>query len=184
MCSSDLDIAKELGISQPTVKDWLEILEATYVIHLLRPYYHNVSKRYVKSPKVYFIDTGLLCFLLGLHSSDELSRSPFLGHVFENMVIMETVKRLSAASRPCNLYFYRTLKGVEIDLLLESGGKIDAYEIKWTQTPDKGMLSALQMMQEDPLIRAKGILCPIEKPIPLSRDLFALPWHTNLNLSR
>jgi hypothetical protein len=91
-----------------------------------------VTKRHVKSPKVYFIDTGLLCFLLGLHAADELVRSPFLGHIFENMVIMETVKRLSVLPTRRNLYFYRTLKGVEVDLLIESGGVLDAYEIKWT----------------------------------------------------
>lgn len=174
------DIAKELGISQPTAKDWLEILEATYVVHLLKPYYNNVSKRHVKSPKIYFVDTGLLCFLLGLHSAEELSRSPFLGHIFENMVIMEAVKRLSAASHPYNLYFYRTLKGVEIDLLVESGGKIDAYEIKWSQMPDKGMLAPFQTLKEDHLIRTKGILCPVAQPIPLSSDASALPWHIQI----
>src|SRR5579862_2348399 len=170
------EIAKELGISQPTATDWLKILEATYVIFLLRPFHNNVSKRYVKSPKIYFIDTGLLSFLLGLHSADELARSPFLGHVFENMVIMETVKRLSASSHPRNLYFYRTLKGVEIDLLLESGGEIDAYEIKWTQTPDKSMISSLQSLKEDQQIRKMAILAPIASPVPISRDILAIPW--------
>jgi len=170
------EIAKELGISQPTAHDWLEILEATYVVYLLKPYYKNVSKRYIKSSKIYFVDTGLLSFLLGLHSADELGRSPFLGHVFENMVIMETVKRLSASSHPRNLYFYRTLKGVEIDLLLESGGEIDAYEIKWTQTPDKSMISSLQSLKEDQQIRKMAILAPIASPVPISRDILAIPW--------
>jgi len=174
------EIAKELGISQPTARDWIEILEATYVIYLLKPYYNNVSKRYVKSSKVYFIDTGLLSFLLGLHSADELARSPFLGHLFENMVIMETVKRLSSSSRPHNLYFYRTLKGVEVDLLIESGGKIDAYEIKWTQSPDKSMISSLLATSKDHKIQTMGILAPVHEKIPVSRDVAALPWHSKL----
>lgn len=174
------EIAKELGISQPTANDWLEILQATYVIYLLKPYYNNVSKRYVKSSKLYFIDTGLLCFLLGLHSADELSRSPFLGHVFENMVIMETVKRISASPHPRKPYFYRTLKGVEIDLLLESGGEIDAYEIKWTQTPDKSLISSLQQLDEVHRVRKMGILAPVDSPVPIAKDILATPWNSEL----
>lgn len=170
------EISKELGVSQPTANDWLEILEATYVIYLLRPYHNNVSKRYIKSPKVYFIDTGLLCFLIGLHSADELARSPFLGHVFENMVIMELVKRLSASARPYNLYFYRTLKGIEVDLLIESNGKLDAYEIKWTQTPDKSIISSLQALKEDHPIQKMAVLAPISSPFPIAQGIQALPW--------
>lgn len=172
------EIAKELGISQPTARDWLEILEATYVVYLLKPYHTNVSKRYVKSPKVYFVDTGLLCFLLGLHSADELARSPFLGHVFENMVILEMVKRLSASARPTHLYFYRTLKGMEIDLLLESGGALEAYEIKWTQRPDKAMTASLQTFSEERPVQKMGILAPIASPFPVAPALSAQPWHT------
>lgn len=174
------DIAKELGISQPTAKDWLEILEATYVIHLLKPYFKNVSKRYVKSSKVYFVDVGLLCFLLGLHSADELARSPFLGHVFENMVVMEMVKRVSASPHPRHLYFYRTLKGVEIDLLIESGGELDAYEIKWTQTPDSSMTSSFKEIMGDHSIRKMGILAPVGSAVPIARGILAMPWSSNL----
>ena len=171
------EMAKELGISQPTANDWLEILEATYVIHLLRPFYNNVSKRYVKSPKIYFVDTGLLCFLLGLHTDDELSRSPFLGHIFENMVIMETIKRLSALPIRPKPYFFRTLKGVEVDLLLETGGEIDAYEIKWTQSPDKSMISSLRILAEEHPIRKMGILAPVETSLPIAQGIPAIPWH-------
>lgn len=174
------EIAKELGISQPTANDWLEILEATYVIFPLRPFFNNISKRYVKSPKLYFVDTGLLCFLLGLHSADELSRSPFLGHVFENMVIMEIKKRIAASAIPRNLYFYRTLKGVEIDLIIESGGKLDAYEIKWTQTPDKSLVSSLQTLSEQHAIHTKGILAPVPEKIPILKDISAFPWSYDL----
>lgn len=175
------EISKELGISQPTVRDWLEILEATYVIHLLRPWYKNISKRYVKSPKVYFIDSGLLCFLLGLHSVDEVSRSPFLGSLFENMVIMEMIKRRAASPCPHQFYFYRTLKGVEIDLLVESGNQIDAYEIKWTQSPNKSLTSSLHVFAEDhPEVGKMGILAPVPSAIPITRHIFAYPWHSIL----
>ncbi len=171
------DIAKELGISQPTAHDWLEILEATYVIYLLKPYYTNVSKRYVKSSKIYFVDTGLLCFLLGIHSVNELTRSPFLGHIFENMVVMETVKRLAARATPTELYFYRTLKGIEVDLLIESGGKLEAYEIKWTQSPDKSLISSLQTLKNEHPIHKMAILAPIESSFPLAHGILASPWH-------
>lgn len=171
------ETAKELGISQPTANDWLEILEATYIIYRLKPYYKNVSKRYVKSSKIYFVDTGLLCFLLGLHSSDELERSPFLGHVFENMVIMEVVKRSSATEKHCNLFFYRTLKGVEIDLIVESEGEIDAYEIKWTQNPDKSTISSLQTLNDEQNIRKMCVLAPISSSFPVAQGILAIPWH-------
>ena len=170
------ELAKDLGISQPTAREWIEILEATYVIHLLKPYYNNLSKRNVKSSKIYFVDTGLLCFLLGLHSADELSRSPFLGHVFENMVIMEMVKRLSASPIPKNLYFYRTLKGVEVDLLVETGGKVDAYEIKWTQAPHKSSAAPLKTLKAHHTIDQAAILCPIEHPFPITEGISAIPW--------
>jgi hypothetical protein len=170
------EVSKELGITHPTAHDWLEILEATYVIHLLRPFHKNVSKRYVKSPKVYFVDTGLLCFLLGLHSADELARSPFLGHVFENMVIMEAIKRLSPVPGKAVPYFYRTQKGVEVDLLLESGGKIDAYEIKWTQSPDRSLVSSLHALSEEQDVREMGILAPVSEPFPVARGIAAIPW--------
>ncbi len=174
------EIAKELGISHPTVRDWLEILEATYVIYLLKPFHNNISKRYVKSSKLYFVDTGLLCFLLGIHSADELARSPFLGSLFENLVILEAVKRLSALSEPRTLYFYRSLKGVEVDLLIESHGKIDAYEIKWTQTPSASMTSALLSLRHEHPIQRMGLLAPIDTPFPLAPNILAYPWHAIL----
>ena len=117
---------------------------------------------------------------MGLHSADELARSPFLGHVFENMVILEMVKRISASPFPYNLYFYRTLKGVEVDLLVESGGKMDAYEIKWTQTPHHSMTSALETISKDYPIRNKAILAPITTPFPVSQGILARPWHSVL----
>lgn len=174
------EIAKELGISQPTAHDWLEILEATYVIHLLKPYYTNISKRYIKSSKVYFVDSGLLSFLLGIHSVEELTRSPFLGHIFENMVVMEMVKRLATAAHPRQLYFYRTLKGVEVDLLIESGGKLEAYEIKWTKSPNKSLTSSLKALSGEHSIEKMAILAPIDSSFPLAQGILAMPWYNAL----
>ena len=96
------------------------------------------------------------------------------------MVIMNIVKSLSASSHIRNLYFYRTLKGVEVDLLLESGGKIDAYEIKWTQTPDKSMVSSLQALSEDHQVETMGILSPVASPFPVARGISAIPWSSEL----
>ena len=175
------ELAKELGISQPTVRDWIEILEATFVIHLLRPYYANVSKRFVKSPKVYFTDTGLLCFLLGIETPEQLERSPFLGHVFENMVIMEAIKRLAAQNRRALPYFYRTTKGVEIDLLIESGGEFESYEIKWTQSPSKSQTAALQEFCLEHPIKRAALLCPLDHPLPLTPQIDAIHWYTAIS---
>lgn len=127
---------------------------------------------------MYFVGTGLLSFLLGIHSVDELTRSPFLDHIFENMVVMEAVKRCAAQTKPTELYFYRTLKGLEVDLLIESVGKLEAYEIKWTQSPDKSLSSSLQILAQEHPIHKMSILAPIESSFPVAQGILASPWHT------
>ena len=89
------EVAKECGITQPTAKSWLSILESTYIIYLLKPYHKNRTKRLVKTPKVYFVDTGLLCYLLGIDIPNRLMKAGERGHIFENMVIMDVIKKLA-----------------------------------------------------------------------------------------
>lgn len=127
-------LSGEVGVSSPTINEWLSILEASYIIFKLPPYYENLGKRLVKSPKYYFYDTGLLCFLLGIETPEQLETHPLRGGIFENMVVAEFVKkRLNEGKHP-NCYFYRDSSGVEIDLLQVFGNEIDMYEIKSSQT--------------------------------------------------
>lgn len=142
------EVNKEAGISYTTAKEWLSILESTYIIRLLRPYHNNHTKRVVKSPKLYFIDTGILCYLLGLTNEDQLSSTPFLGAIFENMCVMEVAKHLAYTTLACEPYFYRNVSKEEVDLVIKKGNELHAYEIKFSKTPKESMLGGLSVFAE------------------------------------
>lgn len=127
-------LATDAGISVNTAKAWLSILETSYIIYRLQPYYKNFSKRLIKSPKLYFIDTGLACNLLGIKSKEQVIQHFAYGTLFENFIIMDILKeRLSKGLRD-GLFFWRDSKGVEIDLLIEEGDSLKAVEIKGGKT--------------------------------------------------
>ena len=127
-------LAKETGISQPTAKSWLTILESSYLIFLLPPYFKNFSKRIVKSPKLYFYDVGLLTYLLGLRSMEDIKHSSALGSLFENMVIAELYKQNAHHLLLKEFWFWRDTNQREIDLLSFQHNKYELFEIKSTQT--------------------------------------------------
>lgn len=128
-------LAKECGISAPTVKAWLSALENSYIVYLLQPYYKNFSKRIIKSPKLYFYDTGLLCHLLKINDATKISNQSVKGALFENMVISEYVKRIYHTSeKQVEPWFWRDARGHEVDLLLEKPRQIEIIEIKATRT--------------------------------------------------
>ena len=116
------DLAAPLGVSVPTVTDWLGILEVTGQIILVPPFFENLGKRLVKAPKLYFVDSGLACHLLGLESEAQLRRSPFWGPVFEGHVASEIMKQQQAAGRRREVYFFRDQRGLEVDFLVPMGG--------------------------------------------------------------
>ena len=123
-------IAGEVGVSAVTVKSWVSVLEACYLIFTLPCYYRNFGKRFVKAPKVYFTDVGLCCHLLGIRDVDQVDRDPAFGGLFENMVVVDILKsRLNRGLEP-DMYFVRDYKGFEVDLLVENGRTVDLYEIK------------------------------------------------------
>lgn len=123
-------IASEVGVSLKTVQGWFSILEASYVVFRLQPYHRNVGKRLTKTPKFYFCDTGLACYLLGYKSETDVANSPLRGALFENLVVAEMLKRRYNAGLDNNLYFYRDKSQHEVDLLMEEGNVLDACEIK------------------------------------------------------
>ena len=142
-------LARDVGVSVPTVLRWLNVLEASYVIHRLRPYHNNFGKRQTKSPKIYFTDVGLATYLLGIRETAQLATHPLVGALFENMVVMEAVKnRLNAGEEP-DLWFYRNSSGsIEVDLLIEQAGRLKLREVKCSATYHTDMSRHLAQLSE------------------------------------
>jgi predicted AAA+ superfamily ATPase len=126
-------IAGNLGISPNTAKDWLSVLEATYIVFKLKPYYRNVGKQITKTPKIYFYDTGLLSFLLGVTSPTELKTHYMIGSIFENLVIADIKKTIMNRRGIEKLFFYRDKKH-EVDLIINKGTEYRPVEIKKSMT--------------------------------------------------
>lgn len=123
-------LGSDVGISHTTARSWLTLLEASYVVFLLRPWHTNIAKRQVKTPKLYFYDVGLATYLLGAENETHINRHPLRGNLFENLVVMEALKYRFNRGKRSNLYFWRDAKGNEVDLLIESGPDIMPVEIK------------------------------------------------------
>lgn len=128
------ELSNEVGISVNTVRSWLSILQASYIVFMLHPYFDNSRKRLTKTPKLYFYDTGLACYLLGIENETQLNSDRMRGHLFENMVISDIMKRRAHAGKSTDLMFYRDSNGNEIDLLVPDGQTWEGYEIKSSST--------------------------------------------------
>ena len=138
------DLAVPLGVSVPSIGHWLNILEMTGLIALIPPYFNNLGKRLVKSPKLYWLDCGLVCHLLGIESEAQLTRSPFLGPVFEGFVAAEILKSQINVGRRRELYYFRDQQGLEVDFVVPvSGGRVALIEAKATHSPNAGMAKPL-----------------------------------------
>jgi len=141
------DLAAPLGVSVPTLTEWLGILEVTAQVILVPPFFENFGKRLIKSPKVYFADSGLACHLLGIESERELERSPFLGALFEGWVASEILKRQANAGRRRELYYFRDQQGLEVDFVIPAGGrKLVLAEAKATRTVRPEMAAPLRRL--------------------------------------
>ena len=171
-------ISNAVGISQPTVKKWLSLLETSGVVFLLRPYHRNFSKRIVKTSKLYFVDTGLLCFLLSIRSPQELIGHPQWGSIFETFVISEFYKKMCHVAEEPPLYFWRDQTGNEVDLLVELGQEVLPIEIKASQTYTKDFAAALKKWTTlKGNTATKGyILYRGEEVVGKTSDFPAVPW--------
>jgi len=127
-------IAVDIGVDYKTIGAWLSILESSYIIYMLRPHHKNFNKRLVKMPKIYFYDTGLLCYLLGIQTTEQLRLHPLWGNIFENFVITELFKKKINQNSRSNLFFWRDNVGHEIDVIVENGLSLYPIEIKSGQT--------------------------------------------------
>ncbi|VAW71047.1 ATPase [hydrothermal vent metagenome] len=124
-------LASDVGVSSHTIKSWISILEASNIIYLLKPFYNNYGKRLIKSPKLYFLDTGLLCFLSGLHNTSTLENSSLLGSFFETLALGQLIRNFCNKGLAINLYYFRDNQGNEIDFIIPEGEKVNLYECKW-----------------------------------------------------
>nr|MCU0348912.1 DUF4143 domain-containing protein [Saprospiraceae bacterium] len=141
-------IANSAGLSHPTVKRWLSILESSFIVFTLQPYHANFNKRLVKTPKLYFYDTGLACSLLGIQTAAQLETHFAKGPLFENLIILETMKGfLNDGKRP-SLFFWRDNTGNEVDLLVEHATKIYPLEIKAGATLQEGYFKGLDFFNK------------------------------------
>ncbi len=170
--------AKAIGVSIPTIKNWLSILEASRIIYLLPPYYNNLGKRITKSPKIYFVDTGLVCYFTGIRDRAHLLQGPMAGALFENFCVQEIMKCFMNAGKRPALYFLRTGNNLEVDLLIEAEARtLIPVEIKLSKTPSAKMgsnISRFRALFEALDIQHGLILSLTDKGIPLSRDLTAV----------
>ncbi len=141
-------LANECGISQPTAKAWLSALESSYILFLLPPYFKNFSKRIVKTPKLYFYDTGLLCYLLKLASAEQVQLTDFKGSLFENMMIAEYVKRMHHCNQLNDIWFWRDVEGNEVDLIIQAGPVQEAVEFKATETIMPNLFKGLNFYEK------------------------------------
>ncbi|MBE0556003.1 MAG: DUF4143 domain-containing protein, partial [Proteobacteria bacterium] len=141
-------LGNDAGVSSTTVKSWLSILAASFVVFELPPYFENISKRVIKSPKIYFTDPGLVSFLVGIETSEQAARDPLRGALYENLVILEVLKgRLNAGLAP-SLFFYRDTNGNEVDLIIKSGRTLVPIEIKSAATFTEEFLKGLLRFRE------------------------------------
>jgi predicted AAA+ superfamily ATPase len=170
------EMARSIGVDTKTIQAWLSVLESSYIIHLLQPWYNNLNKRIIKSPKLFFYDTGLLCYLLGLNTQSALEKHALYGNIFENWIITEIKKNRFNNGINGGLYFFRDSSGNEIDLLLEKEGATIAIEIKSAKRIDSGMLSGLRYWKKNN-VNSHGILIYAgEKNEHLSEGLHVMSW--------
>ena len=149
-------LASDVGVSAVTIKEWVSVLEATYILVRLEPYFENFGKRSIKSPKLYFADTGLACHLLGIETTEQLIKDPLYGNLFENWVVIELMKHRYNQAMDPHLYFYRDISGKEVDLLFQQGSRLVPVEIKSSKTFSPSFLEGLHYFHKQTPEKASG----------------------------
>lgn len=141
-------LGSEVGVSHNTIRSWLSVLEASFIVKLLQPWHANIRKRLVKSPKLYFYDTGLAAYLIGIQTADQLNAHPLRGALFENMLVTEAFKQQFNHGKSQAMSFFRDSQGNEVDLLIETGAGHTAYEIKSAQTLNSDFFKGLDYLRK------------------------------------
>lgn len=149
-------LSADVGVSAVTIKEWVSVLEATYILVRLEPYFENFGKRVIKSPKIYFTDTGLACYLLGIETTEQLIQAPYFGNLFENWILLELMKARYHQGLDPRLYFYRDVTGKEVDFLLQQGTRLVPIEVKSSKTFSSSFLDGLKYFHEQAPQKAEG----------------------------
>lgn len=177
------EIARDLGIAVPTVRRWLSILESSYIIYQLAPYYRNLGKRLIKSQKLYFLDTGLASHLMGIQDVNMLIHSPHFGPLFETFIVTDVLKRFLHHGDMPSMYYLRTRDGLESDLVIENGLQLHLFEIKSTSTIFPRHASSLKKLKSDlkDSIQTLGILSNAASS-PVTSGILNWRWNEMLRI--
>lgn len=169
-------LADAADISEPTAKEWVQLLEGLGIIYLLPPYSNNELKRVVKTPKLYFCDTGLCSFLSMWLTRDTLMNGAASGHYFENYVVIELLKSYAYSKSKANLYYYRDSNAKEIDVFIELNGFVHPIEIKKSASPNRKEVNKFELLDKASVPRGSGgIVCMCEEPIPIDEKNSFIP---------
>jgi hypothetical protein len=172
------EVARDLGLAVNTIKAWLSVLEATFQIIVVRPYFSNLGKRLVKTPKVYFADTGTLCYLVGLRDPGHAVAGPMGGIIMETAVLNEVVRTLTHQGKEPQVYFWRTSAGTEVDLIVDNGVSLIPIEVKLSTTPSRSMAKGIEVFRRDfgKKVPRGYVVHPGDTKLPLGPDAWAWPF--------
>ncbi|MXX95057.1 MAG: ATP-binding protein [Gammaproteobacteria bacterium] len=171
-------LARDLGLAVNTIKVWLSVLEASYQIVILRPYYANIGKRLVKTPKIYFTDVGTLCYLVGLRDFRHARDGPLSGAIFETAVLAEIMRTITHSGEVPEVFFWRTVAGTEIDFVVRSRSGLVPIEVKASATPRRTMATGIENFQRDfgNLAKQGFVIHLGNECLPLSKTVAAVPF--------
>ena len=170
------DIAQAGNVSVPTAREWIKVLQSMGIVYLMEPFSNNELKRLIKTPKLYFCDTGLCAYLSMWTSRDTLMNGAASGHYFENYVVSEFLRMYSYSKNKTNMTFYRDTNQKEIDIVLEENGTLHPLEIKKSSNPEKKAISSFNLLEKSSLkIGEGGIICMADKPFPLDAQNNLIP---------
>ena len=172
------DIARGIGIALNTARAWLSVLEASYQVVVVHPYFANIGKRLVKTPKIYFVDTGTLCHLVGLRDPVHAASGPMGGAILETAVLAELMKGWIHRGMEPRIYFWRTQAGTEVDFVVETPNELIPIEVKLTTTPRPAMAQSIRSFMKDfpDRVRRGYVIHPGEVSLPLGEGITALPF--------
>ena len=170
------ELAKDVGISAPTAKQWLSMLLTSGIVVLISPYFNNTLKRIIKSPKVYFMDTGLCAYLTRWDSPETLEISAMTGQFFETYAVSEVIKSYYNAGKHPPVFYYRDTDKNEIDLILEANNTLYPFEIKKSASPNKNAILHFEMLNKTKkTIGTGGVICMTDNVYPISKDHYYVP---------
>ena len=175
------DMANDVGVSVRTIQSWILVLEASGIIHILQPFWANTTRRLTKTPKLYFMDTGLACHLSGWNTPEQLKRGAMAGHMFETFVVSEVLKsHMNAGRDPRNISFYRDSQKREIDLLIRDGKVMHPVEIKARANVRAEAVRNFEVLSSftDYEVGFGNVICQTETPYMISGDVQAIPVWT------